>query len=300
MTNRDVLLDELRDAQTEAARQAEIRRTYWRRLFGLAVVSVLLIVFVGPVLAMPGDRRPADGLCEWSAPGAARYMLPLEAAVDRLQMIPPDVRERLKARLRDPRKHLAADDNILIGRDAIEGETAWWSLHDMNGGRGQVCWGEVTRSTWDPLRLERALVFCEAGHCLAYASVCRNIARALIVAPRRPRDATPGPLTPEPRIDIDLPTATLEPPTFAMAKTFVPAGSSSDSDDAPSTWEDVPDSGSWRRMSLPSQPLAAPLNPTAVPTGYVSVVPEPSTYALVLLGLALVILAARRARPSCP
>lgn len=250
--------------------------------------------------AMPGDRRPADGMCEWRAPGSDRYMQPLGQAVDRLTYIPADVRATLKQRLADPRKHVNADDHILMTAASVVGEAGQWLVRDMNAGRGQVCWGEVTRATWQPGQAERALVFCEQGWCVAYFSVCRNIATAVLVQPR-------APITP------DVPGGGggggdkgYEDPQGKGLRARMPYG-------IDITWEDIaqldlvpvrvatPETLLWPEWGVPYRPFAvrtAPLNSLADETvpvvpAPVAPIPEPSTLALLLAGLGLIVLARR-------
>lgn len=226
--------------------------------------------------ARPGDKRPADGLCEWRSPGASRSMQPLDQAVDRLDYIPSDVRAVLKQRLLDPRKHVAADDHILMTRDGVTGEAGSWTVRDMNGGQGEVCWGEVTRATWRPGQAERALVFCEQGWCVAYFSVCRNIASAVLVEPRRP---APGMRAAMPfGIDeawTDVAQLDLVPVSVRISKPPQPPE------------EDVVERLWWPEGDWPARPFG--LTGPAV----VTPIPEPSTLAMLALGLACIVVARR-------
>lgn len=291
----DPAVEKVIKAAVEERRQREQRRTFWLRIVAMALLT-LLLVWVFPVQAR--DRTPANGLCEWRNPGGSKYMLPLDRAIDRLTSIPADVRQRLKARVLDPRKHVNADDHVLITREVIVGEDAYWALYDMNGGQGEVCWGEVTRTTWSPEHAERALVFCESGYCVAYASVCRNIARALVITPRRDREDKPRAIDTVPKIDLDLPVAKLDAPSFKMLQVDVPGGSSSDEIETTgrTTWDDEPFDWGRQRMGMPLTPLTSSQAPPVViglPPPVVTPVPEPSTFALLALGVFLILLARR-------
>ena len=262
--------------------------------------------------AMPGDRRPADGLCEWRAPGSDRYMQPLGQALDRLTYIPADVRAALKQRLADPRKHVRADDHILMTRDGVVGEAGQRLVRDMNAGRGQVCWGEVTRATWQPGHAERALVFCEQGWCVAYFSACRNIATAVLVQPRQPvtpdvpggggHDGGKGGSDPQDKglrarmpygIDITWSdVAQLDLVPVRVSTPDVPTGQE---------YEGVVGALLWPEWGVPYRPFAvrtAPLGSLAdgevpVAPAPVAPIPEPSTLALLLAGMGLIVLARR-------
>lgn len=254
------------------------------------------------------DRTPADGLCEWRTPGADKYMLPLPDAVDRLDL-PGDLPKKLKARLDDPRKAINADDHILVTRDGVEGEKGSYVLRHMNGGQGGVCWGEVTRKTWTPMHAERALVFCEDGVCLAYFSVCRNIAVATLTTPRRTSLTVPGGSAADPAPDA--------PPEMTFAALAIPQESPSDPpkeppaesfDSAFGGWPDVPPvpvgfgiarvpGGSGGYIPGPVPGVVPPdALPSELPDTIVEPVPEPETVALMALGLGLMMWRVSRSR----
>lgn len=254
------------------------------------ILATLISLATLTAQAAPRDTRPADGACEWRNPGSDKYMLPLDAAVDRLTIIPAATREKLKARLRDPRKHLAADDHIVVTAAGAQGVAGQYSLWDMNGGAGQVCWGAVTTRTWQPTHAERAMVFCEDGHCLAYYSVCRNISRAVLT--------TPEPEPPQRRAEIPAASwvaedvaepwdVALDPPTFAVASAPTPEAARNARGRPADTW--------W-------QPLPQPFLQTEWrPVGDVPVVqpvPEPTTWASLALGLACLAIARHYGRRS--
>jgi MYXO-CTERM domain-containing protein len=154
-------------------------------------LTAWLAVFAANALAAPRSPR-----CEWRSPAGDPYVGDVPAAVDRYADIPAATRERLKARM----QRFAYDDIVSIRRDAIEGRHRYEPvLRDMHFGRGRLC-GEVTRKTWRPDHEERALAYCEDGHCIAVPLVCRNVSRIV----RRPAVLTgapssgPGPLEFEP------------------------------------------------------------------------------------------------------
>jgi hypothetical protein len=69
-------------------------------------------------------------------------------------------------------------DRVEITRDGIRGEKSYEpDIRAMHfGSRGVVC-GTLTRAKWAATHVERAVVFCAAGECLAWPSVCGNLFR---------------------------------------------------------------------------------------------------------------------------
>lgn len=161
--------------------------------------------------------------CEWSNPGGDKYMLPLAAAVDKLTYIPEPTRVLLKNRLDSNKKHLEADDHILMTSSSVTGTLGTWAISNMNGGNGKICWGPVTTKTWGPEHSERALVFCENGWCLAYFSVCRNIASAILVEGKKP-DNFLAKMTYGTDYSLPIPEYTIPEYSFDFSKTAVDPG----------------------------------------------------------------------------
>ncbi len=272
--------------------------------------------------ARQADKRPVDGACEWSNPGSQKYMLPLDQAVDRLTTIPVDVRSKLKARLADPKKHLSADDHVLIGNQSIDGQKGQWTMWDMNGGMGQICWGEVTRKSWKQERTERAMVFCESGYCLAYYSVCRNVSRAILVNPAKPLEPF-KPVTKESLHTIVVDPGTIDsnlsfdfPPVSLRMRTLESSSSTEEEGDGGSG--SGGSDGAWPWDSLRSLVIfpsgmavdqGGSVPPITIDDGrkfifpsvgdgtgsVVTPIPEPSTWLLMGLGL-LFLLAMRHAK----
>ena len=218
--------------------------------------------------------------CSWDKPGAQPYMGDMEAAVDRYRDIPPDVRQKLKARLRAR----TYDDIATISRDKIEGKRSYSNLRDMHFANGRVC-RQVTRTKWAPEAIERGLVYCEGEHCLIVPTVCRNVSRVTADTP----------------LDFETAAGNDEPPVLANQR-FVgdpeplamrrlqldpPPGSPDDSplDDVTAAGPDPTPTP----PGPPPQPLP-PFQPIPLPPP----VPEPSTWVMMLAGLALVARLARR------
>jgi hypothetical protein len=116
------------------------------------------------------DRQ---SVCEWNRPGHDPFMGDVVGAVDRYADIPLDVRQRLKARMakRD------YDEIVSIRRDSIEGIHRYDpQIADMQFGTGRVC-HEVVRTAWTAQTSERGLVYCESDQCILVPTVCRNVSR---------------------------------------------------------------------------------------------------------------------------
>lgn len=126
---------------------------------------------VAAALALSATGTAAS--CSWDRPGIDPFMGNVPAAVDRYTDIPREVRERLKARMRERRY----DEIATIRRDSISGRHRYDSqIRDMHFGQGRVC-RTVTRERWAPDTVERGLVYCEAEHCILVPTVCRNVSR---------------------------------------------------------------------------------------------------------------------------
>lgn len=149
---------------------------------GLIALALSCGLLAG-VSAATGARPAADAApatlaldhCSWDRPGVNPFMGDVVAAVDRYRDIPPDVRDRLKARM----AKRAYDDLVSIRRDSIDGRGghAYGSaITDMHFGTRQLC-RSVTRASWSPAMQERGLVYCDSGHCILVPTVCRNVSR---------------------------------------------------------------------------------------------------------------------------
>ncbi|MBL8327770.1 MAG: MHFG family PEP-CTERM protein [Rubrivivax sp.] len=135
---------------------------------------------------------PVMTQCSWDRPGANAFMGDVVAAVDRYQDIPAPVRTALQRRM----KARQYDEIAVISRDAIQGAYRYADLRDMHFGQGTVC-RTVTRDRWAAQAQERALVYCEEGHCLLVPTVCRNVSRVTRV-PMSQADAADAAGPPEP------------------------------------------------------------------------------------------------------
>jgi hypothetical protein len=232
--------------------------------------------------------------CSWDKPGADPYMGSMEAAVDRYRDIPPDVRDRLKARMRTR----AYDDIATIGRDKIEGKRSYSNLRDMHFGNGRIC-RQVTRTKWLSTAVERGLVYCEGEHCLIVPTVCRNVSRVTAADTSPLNDDTAGgredPIDPPSganmlggqRFDdeqgpLAMRRLQLEPPPGSPE--LPPLADVTDAEPRPDPPPPSPP---------PPDPFPDPRPPPLPPP-----IPEPSTWIMMMAGLALVVGTARRRRAA--
>ena len=233
--------------------------------------------------------------CSWDKPGADPYMGSMEAAVDRYRDIPIEVRERLKARMRTR----AYDDVAAITRDRIEGKRSYSNLRDMHFGNGRIC-RQVTRTKWLSSAVERGLVYCEGEHCLIVPTVCRNVSRVTAADTSPLNDDTAA----GPREDpIDPPSGANmlggqrfvdEQGPLAMRRLQLepPPGSP----ELPPL-ADVTDAEPRPDPPPPSPPPPDPF-PDPRPPPLPPPIPEPSTWIMMMAGLALVVGTARRRRAA--
>lgn len=243
--------------------------------------------------------------CSWNRPGVDPFMGDVVAAVDRYRDIPPEVRERLKARMAK-REY---DDLVSIRRDSIDGSAGrryGSAISDMHFGTNQVC-RSVTRAAWSADMQERGLVYCEAGHCILVPTVCRNVSRISrkgvlnerAEAPPEseetegPRAAPPGAVPAhdagEPMVG---PLAFDGSPSFAQPGDWNAAGPGGPGRTSSRTRHlDEPGPGDSQPPVVPPGGISPPMPPVVA-----TPVPEPQTWVLLLLGLASLALARHRQR----
>lgn len=241
--------------------------------------------------------------CSWDKPGINPFVGDIVAAVDRYKDIPAPVRAKLKARM----QKRDYDEIVTIQRDAIKGQAQYSSeIRDMHFGAGRLC-TTVSRVKWKQQAEERGLVYCEDGQCILVPTVCRNVSRIQRIAPRA---AAPGATqsvasasseTGDPQAQIDLePTSAGvlsggTPTSFAQqagggsglesGATSAPAGGSLPGFGGGSLG---PSAGGIFVPSLPPGPIFI----QSVP---VPAIPEPGTWALLMVGLlTLGVVACRR------
>lgn len=264
----------------------------------------------GPASAVAAAGPPVDNApatlafdsCSWDHPGVNPFMGDVVAAVDRYRDIPPAVRERLKARM----ARREYDDLVSIRRDRIDGRGGYdygSTIREMHFGTHQLC-RSVTRSSWSPTMEERGLVYCEGGQCILVPTVCRNVSRItrrgvgdeVAEAPPLLALAPPGA---QPGVGDAAVPAELPPIDW-----FGPTGAGMPGDPALSEAGGFGGDGDSAAGAIlaggvaPMFAIGGVVSPGAVLTGVPAAVPEPQTWALVLCGLAALLLARRVRRVS--
>ena len=111
--------------------------------------------------------------CTWTDPGSDPYTGSARAAIMAFAQIPQAVRTALIERAES--NGLTYDEVVVIDRDAIRGSARYApELRSMHfGSRGRIC-DTVSRTGWSAEHVETAMVFCEAGYCVARPAVCNN------------------------------------------------------------------------------------------------------------------------------
>jgi len=158
--------------------------------------------------------------CSWNAPGHQAFVGSVPDAVADYADVPEPVRRRLARRMA---VH-DYDDVAQITRDHIRGRHDYADLRDMHFGAGRVC-RAVERSGWTAAAVERALVYCDSGHCIIVPTVCRNVARVTRLlttgeAPlKRPGAAglPPAGAGPEPSLVVSTPEVPALPQWIELA-----------------------------------------------------------------------------------
>jgi len=248
--------------------------------------------------------------CSWDRPNQRPFTGDVVAAVDHYRDLPPDVRQRLKARLQ---RH-DYDDLVEIRRDRIEGLRHYEpEIRGMHFGANAMC-RTVSRRGWANDHVERGLVYCDTGHCLMVPTVCRNVSR---VVPR-PSEAPPlvfeppgaGPVVPPADAGPPEPDVPVAAPPPADGPPLVFTGPPAASPPAvprllPPAWVPPPlvtvpgpgPGGGWPPAVVP--PAMVPPEVPPIPPQLPPPVPEPASFVLMCAGWALLTAWARR-RPQPP
>lgn len=244
------------------------------------------------------------------------------AAVDRYQDIPSAVRAVLKKRMA-ARQY---DEIVSIRRDSIEGRATYRSeIRDMHFGTGQTC-GTVTRAKWTAESQERGLVYCESGHCILVPTVCRNVSRISRAAPAAASSDSAAAVPAAPAAPETFSEASALGPGNVAEMAGVPDGAGATPQSAAAGGGGATAPGSFAQLGGLGGPIGGagsalvvnevangligrngpgmqintpsgvgipdgggtgivPSVPDPIPTP-IPAVPEPSTYALMLMGLA--------------
>lgn len=221
-------------------------------------------------------------VCSWDRPGVDRYRGTPAAALAHYRDIPAADRAALAQRINAG----TPDDMVRISRTAIAGHHQYEArIADMHFGTGRLC-RTVTRARWKPAHSEAAAVYCVNGECVLVPEVCGNVSRIRkIVTSGTDSPGATGGAPPPP--DILPPTLQAAPiPSYPA----VPPSS----DELPPWAESavpflpVPLLGNPSPGRELSNPMPLPLAP----------VPEPSTWAMLLGGLAMLALGGWRRRTA--
>jgi hypothetical protein len=256
-------------------------------------------------------------VCSWDHPGSDRYTGNIPAAIAAYGF-PVATQQALVAAF-EARQF---DDRVIITRDEIRGRKVYDpEIRAMHfGSRGIVC-RTTTRARWPADHVERALVFCAQGECLAWPSVCGNLFRISVRASQGtlgqgrmpPLDAVGG--APLPLLGIDDvpggygPSVSPSMVAFGIPTEFsiVPspiagsfAGSVADSAAVVTLVPPLPPAVTLA-LAPPVQPIPwavqSAFSPLAVGPQVVTpsvLVPEPATWLSMLGGLAALALVTRR------
>ncbi len=237
--------------------------------------------------------------CSWDRPGLNPYRGKVRDALERYADIPAADRIALARRIEQGQ----ADEQVEITRDAIRGQRDYYpGISDMHFGAASVC-HQVTRSKWDPARVEPGAVYCVKEHCILVPKICGNVSRigrrgarpVAVIEPKPPgyqprsrlADVLPG---------MDLGLADADPEQLSEEELADIRDRLRDAKDRLATGDALEDDDAARRNRLAghysmhddfSDPAAdEPFTPAPVP--------EPSHWAMLLGGLALLGAAARR------
>lgn len=217
-------------------------------------------------------------VCSWDRPGVDRYRGTPEAALVHYRDIPAVDRAALARRIAAG----IPDDTVQISRTAISGHYQYESgIADMHFGTGRMC-RAVTRAKWRPAHREQAAVYCVGDACVLVPEVCGNVSRVRRIETSGP--GTPGATGGSPR----LPAAS--PPVLVLAPAPMPAYPA-----VPAAKEELPP---WARPAAPPPPVPGldypgPGREISGPVP-LAPIPEPSTWAMLASGLALLAVRCRR------
>lgn len=214
---------------------------------------------------------------DWSKPGLNPYVLSVPDAVDNYKDIPKETRAKLKQMMQPPHK---PTDTVLIGASTITGKQEYANLRDMHWGKARTFTaGAVTRNLWSSQDTQRAFVYCADGYCIAVPFVCRNVSR----------------------IDV-LPVEELKnEPVVTVVTDGVSFEEASIKEQVPNTLE-VGEYGYDTKYfsSIQFTPVYIYKHDvnflTKPPVFIAAPVPEPSTYALMIVGMLGVMFVAKRRR----
>jgi hypothetical protein len=257
-------------------------------------------------LALLTATFTAHAACDWNSPGSNPQTGDKAASIENYKDIPPAIRAILKEKI-EKKKY---DDVATISRNAIRGGNDYTNARDMHWGNNRMCKGEVVRSRWSEKQTHGAMIFTYAGYTIAIASVCGNVFRLDQVSGGS--GSASSSTAQETFIPPDAPTAAGNPDS-SVTVTATPEESSGGGGGfyfrqrEETTWVQ------WGGSPLPQNPRVTPepetklppmdrtppappfwgrppvveTPPVFIPVPVTPPVPEPSTYAMMILGLAV-------------
>lgn len=257
--------------------------------------------------------------CAWDHPGHDPYRSVGDVTVA-LQdySLSPEDRAVIKAKMQ---AH-AYDDFVFVQRDGItseHGHDVYDGLRDMHSGHS-ICHGPVSTKTWAVTELQSALVYCGVGNtCVIVPLICNNVS----LIDRRPSDGGggsdvvgPGELQFEPPsagitplpVDVPAPAAAFASVVEGGETTgygYIPPYGGGGSYIGGGGGITIPPRPPYPPASAPSSPSCGcvppppPVCPPILPPPPVTAVPEPGTWALLILGLVVMVLGGlMRTRPE--
>ncbi len=253
--------------------------------------------------------------CSWDRPGVNPFMGDVVAAVDHYPDIPVATREKLKARM----KARSYDDIAVIERDGITGKATYApEIRDMHFGPGAVC-RTVTRTKWTAKTQERGLVYCEDGQCILVPTVCRNVSRIrrldkpTAVAPARAANVASSTREGEEATPLEFEAPAAGPMAAAAPESFASTSGVPSLTSSPTPGGGILTGGNTPSPATPGGgggPGLVSIGMPALPPGTVRpgdgpvgdfpggtpAVPEPGTWAMIALGLLVVVFRARQRR----
>lgn len=233
------------------------------------------------LLAAAAAVALAQPVCSWDKPGADPYRGTPAAALAHYRDISAADRKILADRITAGR----ADDRVKIGRDAINGQYSYEpQIADMHFGAGRMC-RSVTRAKWKPAHVEPAAVYCVKDECILVPEVCGNVSRIRrVITSGSGGGGSEGGGGP----DGGVPVAEMPWPAQPMPYYSTVYGRG---DELPPWARNGGPMTSLPTLDSPVPGRSVGPLPESVP---VAPVPESSTWAMLLGGLAVVIGAARR------
>jgi hypothetical protein len=295
-----------RHAIINARAPAHQRR--WFRMGAAAFAALALATCADLSNAAPAKTvfgQPVVDTCGWPAvsPG---FQMDTITAVDTYTEIPAEIRAQIKAKMA---KH-QYDDQVAITKDKMVGDAGTYTdLRMMHFGHGKAC-ASLNLADWPVDRVERGLVYRVGSWAVIVPSICRNV--SMIGTPPAPTPpvttCTPeAPCFAPPDTAVTGPAAPQGTPTEPVASgsgTGAPVESRAFSPVTPAGWPWEPFSTIPFFIFPPVYAIAPVAPPAFIPGGTpggggghggtVSPIPEPSSWALMGLGLMLMGVVVRR------